>query len=361
MPARTTPEKHADDISLVHFGVEIRHLPLAKQLQGSPKFVPTSSWTLARDELKFSRCFDRVAEMRQSKAWSFTEQSAMPKLPTLVATVWDSLLEEMWFMARDFEQEQLWKRRMAKTIAEDISRSRKFKLGKNSSYFSHPNRTVYADVVEGKADVYGPGSGIVLKSARPLPDRPAISSPPTFGNELPIYRAPERSPQHLGKIHIEWTSIEDSLLVILTRTMPSNALVAITSILNHSIHNSRSVRSTTDVLNRVESLSQLDTHLHHRCKKHLDRTNLMNSSLTKLIVPKPSVVAKKLNLTAHPSHEAAARKANQNISKFFTPQELAMRRIQRTRIISDSSSTILVISTCPSYSYPLEFVGSSVQ
>lgn len=345
LPTRTAAEKHAEDVALVHFGVEVRHLPLAKQLQGSAKFVPTSSWALARDELKFSRCFDRVAEMRQSKTWSFTEKSATPKFPTPASTVWERLLEEMWFMARDFEQEQLWKRRMAKSIAEDVSRSRTFKLGKNNSYFLHSSRTVYTEVVEGQVGVYAPGSGLVLKpSFRPLPGRAVISSPPPLEANPAAYPTLKESFAQTCKMHIEWSSIEDSLLVLLVRTMPCNALLAITSILNYSLHNNRSVRSTIDVLSRAEMLPDLDPHLHHRCKKHLDRTNLMNSSLTKLIVPKPSIVTKKLNLTAHPSHEAAARKANQNISKFFTPQELAMRRIQRTRIISDSSGNIIVFA-----------------
>ena len=38
--------------------------------------------------------------------------------------------------------------------------------------------------------------------------------------------------------------------------------------------------------------------------------------------------------TVHPSHEAAVRKANQNINKLLTPGELALRRLQRNRVMT---------------------------
>lgn len=63
----------------------------------------------------------------------------------------------------------------------------------------------------------------------------------------------------------------------------------------------------------------------------------MRGSSTKIITPR-SIVPKKISFNVHPSHEAAARKANQNISKLLTPSELAQKRLQRTRLVNDAGT-----------------------
>ena len=63
----------------------------------------------------------------------------------------------------------------------------------------------------------------------------------------------------------------------------------------------------------------------------------MRGSNTKIITPR-SIVPKKISFNVHPSHEAAARKANQNISKLLTPSELAQKRLQRTRLVNETGT-----------------------
>ena len=63
----------------------------------------------------------------------------------------------------------------------------------------------------------------------------------------------------------------------------------------------------------------------------------MRGTSTKIITPR-SIVPKKISFNVHPSHEAAARKANQNISKLLTPSELAQKRLQRTRLVNDTGT-----------------------
>ena len=63
----------------------------------------------------------------------------------------------------------------------------------------------------------------------------------------------------------------------------------------------------------------------------------MRGTSTKIITPR-SIVPKKISFNVHPSHEAAARKANQNISKLVTPSELAQKRLQRTRLVNDTGT-----------------------
>lgn len=75
----------------------------------------------------------------------------------------------------------------------------------------------------------------------------------------------------------------------------------------------------------------------HLLEKHNVKLGLMRGSSTKIITPR-SIVSKKISFNVHPSHEAAARKANQNISKLLTPSELAQKRLQRTRLVNETGT-----------------------
>lgn len=323
--------------NLVHFGVEVRHLPLARHLPGAAKYISTRNWALARDELKFSRCFDRVAELREASEWGPSHLTSGQRLP-IPQTNWDCLLEQVWFMARDFEQEGRWKREMAKILANEARKLYKLRgAGKDTTCFYTQSRQFLLDNFQ---KVYGPGSGLVLEptvppkhgfiSASPLPE-PSV---PNVAN-LAIDDHQNRGP------HVNWLPIEDSLLVYLLKIMPGNSLGSIAGILNLMCHNSHRIRTASDVYKRIPLLSNHD--VRHNAKRHLDRMALMNSASTKLIAAKNTAPPKKLNMSAHPSHEAAARKANLNISKLLTPQELAMRRIQRARIMTDPSGAIMSV------------------
>jgi hypothetical protein len=74
--------------------------------------------------------------------------------------------------------------------------------------------------------------------------------------------------------------------------------------------------------------------------RHYTLSSLMlssNSTIKPRTMLSVSQAAKKLQTAAasvHPSHEAAVRKANQNINKLLTPGELALRRLQRNRVMA---------------------------
>ena len=322
---------------MVHFGVEVRHLPLARHLPGAAKYISTRNWALARDELKFSRCFDRVVELREASKWGPSHLASGQKFP-IPQTRWDYLLEEVWFMARDFEQEGRWKREMAKILANEARKLYKLKgAGKDTTCFYTPSRQFLLDNVQ---KVYGPGSGLVLEPIAPLKHGFMPASPPLEPSIPSVTNFPVDDRPNRGT-HMNWSPIEDSLLAHLLKIMPGNSLGSISGILNLMCHNSHRIRIASDVHKRIPLLSNHE--VRHNAKRHLDRITLMNSASTKLIAAKNTAPPKKLNMTAHPSHEAAARKANLNISKLLTPQELAMRRIQRARIMTDPSGAIMSV------------------
>lgn len=242
-------------------------------------------------------------------------------------------------MARDFEQESLWKRSMAKILAEEAKLSKGQRYVGNSSFFHKLSREMIRE--EGDR-IYGAGSGI-RQTCPIVPTIKNISDYETVSTLLPDPTLMPSCPHPSEKRHYtEWTPIEDAFVSLLLRQFTMNSLKTISEITNFTFHNKRNVRLPSDIKRRCGHLHSHEPQAKHRAKYHLDRIALMNSVHTKLIASKPPVVTKKLNMVAHPSHEAAARKANQNISKLLTPQELAMRRIQRTRIVTDPSGVIMV-------------------
>jgi hypothetical protein len=98
----------------------------------------------------------------------------------------------------------------------------------------------------------------------------------------------------------------------------------------------------------------------HLLEKHNIKLGLMKGSTTKIITPR-STVPKKISFNVHPSHEAAARKANQNISKLLTPSELAQKRLQRTRLVGETGtlSGISIPRSTPSPNPPSSSVSNS--
>lgn len=336
--------------------MEVRHLPLVQHLPHAPKYVSTGSWRAARDELKFSRCFERVLELRQAANWSLAISMGNGGLtcpPPPPPSIWDDLLEEAWFMARDLAQEARWKRMIARTLVHEAAtvmtaRQRRKTPTGTRRFFYQPTRQTIIDIggVDG-VGVYGPGSGLVRTATTIVTEKAGGSGPtrsPIESQDSPSKRT-ERpaSPASTTRLQIPWTSVEDLLLLRLRKQLssPTRGVSLICQILNETFHQGRTVRLPSDIGSRLSEVSALTGTNFNNGRRHVEHIQLMRGINSKLISPKaPSALgtanaAKKLSMSAHPSHEAAARKANQNISKLFTPQELAMRRLQRTRLVAE--------------------------
>lgn len=276
-------------------------------------------------------------------------------------------------MARDFEVEGVWKRRMARVLAEDARRVRLAGLSRPKPVLTNRSLTYPLGrelLTEAAGRICAPGKGLSSRGGGSNGFEAHLARPLQWTLEESIgdIDADEDAPKE-DKPHrksADWSPAEDSLLAHLARALPGNSFKAVADILNFTLHGTRRVRRDVDVRLRLQKIASMDTGVRHRVRHHLERLNLMNASATRLITPRPSVLPKKLNMVAHPSHEAAARKANQNISKLLTPQELALRRIQRTRIMTDPSGAIMVVlpsaRTCHSPLCRVEYsiVGKSV-
>ncbi len=370
--------------SVISFGVEVRHLPLFKQLQSAPKFVSTAAWLLARDELSFSRAFDRAVELhnalsleedggssnagkRAASPWpTVVSQALSPSEAAAAAfgrepliagqeTAQDATLGAIWFMARDFAEERHWKRAMARVLAREAAGA----VRESAGAFSYlPTRAIYEGIVRGTIPVHEPAQagcfggrrrgGIALQARRScdrIGKRPLSTEE---GSTLPpAILEPLEEDATTRWLIVSWSQVEEAFLLAISHVASPNSSMALAAILNGTFHGGRNVRTASQVYSHLQQVIDRSNHRRgvyagHDCKRHMERSILMNSALTKLIVSKATISTKKLSTVAHASHEAAARKANQSISKLFTPQELAMRRMQRTRVLSDSTGAIYV-------------------
>lgn len=384
-------------------------MPLARFLPTAARFVSTRDWIMARDELKFVRIFDRALELRNSNGWLGTLHAVAPRRPPVPRGHWDDLLEEMWWMARDFDQEAAWKRSMARRLAREarqrcvLMRKGLVAAATSSAAAVYPvERRLLMELAQGQLKIYGPGvpltapagwkadgvtEGFALPAFAPMEEEtwPGCLQEEEEATSRRHPHAQEAGGESLSDAavpHREWTLFEDCQLRLLIRSIGGGrprALAAgsLCGMLNQIVYGGRTVRSPGEVKHRLLQLASQeegggsggrDTASPssprsasgggglsaieeatgraippHRARLHVNRVNLMNSINTKLITVRSTpAMPKKLNTAAHPSHEAAARKANQNISKLLTPQELAMRRIQRTRIVTDPSGAIVV-------------------
>lgn len=122
-------------LALYQYGMEIRHLPLYRYLQSSPQYFPGWAWLVARRELRFSKIFDRIAELKMAKAWgpsllatsaegcrlrmggTLEEQLAAQKT-CFHSNQWDAVLEAVPEVAKeDMIGERTWKMAMAAILA----------------------------------------------------------------------------------------------------------------------------------------------------------------------------------------------------------------------------------------------------
>lgn len=319
--------KETGNINVVQYGVEIRHMPVSKYLASSSKYVDTEMWAFARDELKFSKFFDRIMELRAQNSWCQGESRAPSRVPPRKLDDWDALLEEMKWMSEDYASEARWKQAVAKQLAEEaVAKVKGYtSMGKQQRAFI-ADREFLKSVCQNQ--VYDDNS------TRRSTAIEAIAH--SFDDKM--------DDESADGVPLPWSPLEvESLLGLIDDlgTGPSATIVA--SILNCVFHGKRPVRKPQDVSKKLQQVKNNEVQDTPSLCKHLfDRSLLMNAVNTKLTTPKPSVPPKKMNMTAHPSHDLAARKANQNISKLFTPQELAQRRIQRTRVMTDANGAIIV-------------------
>lgn len=297
--------------------------------------------------MKFSRCFERVLELRETGKWPAShfidddnsyyqhhnnEWDGKDEQ-------WDQLLEQVWFMARDMTQERKWKREAARAIAEEATTFTSNRKNFNPRPVTKLTIPTTRRFLLETNQVYSPGSGLVNI---PL-TLDALSITTNNVCSLRQFSSKPLSPPHISgptgnNRQPPWSPLEDAMLLKLVREGEIGGWEAIRFSLNFFFHGGRPVRGVFDTVHHhaeITTNSPVTPSIPpHNARIHLARMSVMNSLATKLITARSAMPPKKLNLAAHPSHEAAARRANQNISKLFTPHELALRRVQRTRYVA---------------------------
>ncbi|KAJ1643907.1 chromatin modification- protein VID21, partial [Dispira simplex] len=104
-------------LELYAWQYKVQQQPLFKVLPSARKFVPTSHWRVARDELKSFRALQRVEVLKNQNQWSF-RQLEKHEAPTRTKTHWDYLLDEMQWLQADFKEERRWKIAMAYQVSQ---------------------------------------------------------------------------------------------------------------------------------------------------------------------------------------------------------------------------------------------------
>lgn len=294
---------------LLHYAAEVKHLPLHRALQAAQKYVCSSDWSLARDELKFTRSLELLIE---SIKRPFQEPS-VSTVPIKICNIshsndpWSMLLAEVKLMAADFGDERRWKTEMARLIANE------------AAAFVRQGPTKYR--------------------------YPRISDAPYKPKNFEPYTKHDDSVPIHEKDAFEWQPSEDTVAFEMRDADQS----VTADVLNRIFHNGNKIRHSSTISSRIQMMIKMNDPAAKpsSCSdptidkivaiKHLNRMSLMRGETTKLInlQSKPNFLSvKRLSLIPHASHEAAARKANMNIAKMVvTPMDLAMRRIQKTRTV----------------------------
>lgn len=331
----------------VAYGTEIKYLPLFKYLQVSNKFVSTDEWRLARQEYLMSKAFERYKEActvqleLQSNNLPRGEQGSR-------RVWWDGVLEEVKWMALDFKEEREWKRSLAKVLAEEAALFARCKLQRQpvkERFFYEP-----ALLPE-----------LVSKLSLETKENNRATSP----------NSPDESINHtlisssvMGK---GWKDAEDQRLQASSCLYRGNwELVA--EELNHFFHPLGYHKRTPAMCQeRLRHLSAINSSTPHgtsgsvpemlkEAERHFARFSVMQSARGKLVpliritpltslnnnnsslstsnrssLKRPSSGANANAGVVHPSHDAAVKRATQNITRLLTPGELALRRMQRMR------------------------------
>lgn len=311
---------------LYQYGFEIRYMSMFRSIQASSKFVSTKLWLHAREELLFSKTFDRMTELRSQSNWSGLQMKAQdePKRPK---TAWDWLLEGVRVLAVDFKEESKWKRQIAKELAYEAAMVVHEKSKFRSMYgmtigYTFEDRPIIQMVSEQKVPIIGfPGATVQLPLKRKLS--------PTQEDTL-ILKSHLTALDSEVEDTTEWSIVEDQFLLDNCVEL-AFAWNIISSAINAAFYRSRPIRTASACHARFLAIKDRSVESDIAsaiAKRHMERIALMKAANTRIVSAK-SLVNKKLSLNSHPSHDAAARKANLSISKILSPSELAMRRMQR--------------------------------
>lgn len=307
-------------------------MSMFRSIQAANKYVPTKVWIMAREELLFSKVFDRMTELRNQSNWSALKMKPAAE-PPATKSHWDLMLEAVKMTSIDFKAEREWKRAVAKALATEasfvIKAREKFQSFRSSTLsFTFNSRKLLESLNKYGIPLYGfPGETATVPLNRKLEITDASNVP------LFLQGFPDTLENPMLFNEPSWTVEEDQCL---SRIAPEYffAWKIVSSSLNCILHRGYQVRSAASCQNRFTQLAntamitdepEIGSFI---ARKHLAKLGIMKSSNTRLISGK-SLVNKKLSLNAHQSHEAAARKANLSISKILSPSELAMRRMQR--------------------------------
>ena len=352
-----------NQLDFYQYGLECRYLPLFRYLQLSKKAVLTEDWRVAREELLFSRAFDRCLELRQSRSLS----TVVPKRPVEPQRTgvfpWDRVLQQARWMRVDVTEEREWTRALAKEVAEEavLFLKLKFKLKRRPFHYSRDllnyldrDTTIYGDHLydQNPTDVEAVREQLSqLQMQWTAQDDPPA---PMATAAAAATQTPATCPDCTPHLDDTWTDDEDAFL---------KRAVAVYSAANYDLladtlgRSADSIRHRMHVIAEMKAAEQgtemsalrhhnlisfiLSTSISSVSHSSTNSTSTTGTTSTQQQRTRPlhtaSQAAKKLQSaasTVHPSHEAAVRKANQNINKLLTPGELALRRLQRNRVMT---------------------------
>lgn len=334
-------DKRIED--LIRLGVEVRHIPLMKALQNSPKCVNTEDWILAREELKFSRLFDRYLELRKL--------NSAPKPSLNVSTnyslIWDNMLNECLEQRKKIHgKERMRKKVLGELSLKVLSSTKKglqgFQQKNDVASFSistqSPPSIVRPEIPNEILAPINNWSGSEQIFLMNLITKGIVRNEDIGSNPSGVTSATLliNSIFHQGRAARTTDQVEKLIRYQFTKPTDSASNLSLNEFGTSLLDSSRSTTNTTNnpsTFNKLV-LTSMDSKIRNSAvRRKYDRSALMKASATKLIAPSKTYnLSKKLNMSPHPSHDAAARKANQNIAKLFTPHELAMRRLQKSRL-----------------------------
>ena len=322
----------------VAYGVEIKYLPLYKYLQVSNKYVGTTEWRIARHEYLLGKAFSRYKEACevQMELHSGTLESDDGQGKKRVW--WDGVLEDCKWMAIDFREEREWKRQVAKTIAEEAAYYSKCKQKRQvpeEKYFYEPE--MLPELTQKLS---------LNESNEKIEAQNVVEPQSNMGG-----------PFVMGK---GWREGEDEKLKSISALYRGNwDLVA--EELNYYFHPQGHHRRTPAMCqerlrylgSNASASSNGVVEMLREGERHLTRLSLIQSSRGKLVpltrsTPLATLIkaagsvsagVKRNNTGVHPSHEAAVKRATQNITRMLTPGELALRRMQRMRQLMEGMRT----------------------
>lgn len=384
LPSSHQASIHDDRLALYQYGMEIRHLPLFRYLQTATKFFPTSSWLVARRELKFSKVFDRIAELKLTRLWAPSAIVASTlalrgKKPIeaqlALHSPWDDVLQELGLVHTDIRRERNWKMIIACKVvyeARDAWSKRQKRLEERTLFLDSvlrpPNRPFFyhrqpiernlAALMESKTPLPVEGAEVdFLSNMASLKHR--LSNPPLTPPATPSMHPVCTRLTVLGH---EWKEVpikskrwSTAELVFVADEQRRKCLDLLAYLVNTHFHSGDLVRSTSDILHAPPPPTNASADEHFLLREEIERTvakmRLMHGATSKNLVdtrmPTPSTTIKKsstskngtlaetttsvtsITFNVHPSHESALRKANMNLTKLLTPNELALRRVQK--------------------------------